>query len=92
MLPGRLVEMVNLGTSAVNSYTLYDQIPEILEQKPDAIFIYTGHNEFYGALGVGSSEQFGAYPGFVRTCLKMQRLKTFMLVRDGIASTRETGV
>ncbi len=86
ILPGRLVEVINLGASAVNSYTLYDQIPEILEQKPDAIFIYTGHNEFYGALGVGSSEQFGAFPGFVRTYLKLQRLKTFMLLRDGIAS------
>ncbi len=86
VLPGRMVEVVNLGASAVNSYTLYDQIPEILEQKPDAIFIYAGHNEFYGALGVGSSEQFGAFPGFVRTYLKLQRLKTFMLLRDGIAS------
>ncbi len=86
ILPGRLVESVNLGASAVNTYTLYDQIPEILEQKPDAIFIYTGHNEFYGALGAGSSEQFGAFPGFVRTYLKLQRLKTFMLLRDGIAS------
>jgi tetratricopeptide (TPR) repeat protein len=86
VLPGRKVEVVNLGTSAVNSYTLYDQIPEILEQKPDAILIYAGHNEFYGALGVGSSEQFGAFPGFVRTYLKLQRLKTFMLLRDGIVS------
>jgi lysophospholipase L1-like esterase len=86
VLPGRMVEVVNLGTSAVNSYTLYDQIPEILEQKPDAILIYAGHNEFYGALGVGSSEQFGAFPGFVRTYLKLQRLKTFMLLRDGIVS------
>ena len=89
ILPGRLVEVINLGASAVNSYTLYDQIPEILEQQPDAIFIYTGHNEFYGALGVGSSEQFGAFPGFVRTYLKLQRLKTFMLLRDGIASVSQ---
>lgn len=85
ILPTQLVEVINLGSSAVNTYTLYDQIPEILEHQPDLIFIYTGHNEFYGALGVGSSEQFGAYPGFVRTYLKLQRLKTFMLLRDGIA-------
>lgn len=89
VMPGRLVEVINLGASAVNTYTLYDQIPEILEQKPDAIFIYTGHNEFYGALGVGSSEQFGAFPGFVRTYLKLQRFKTFMLLRDRIASFTE---
>lgn len=90
VLPGYLVEVVNIGTSAVNTYTLYDQIPEILRYEPDAIFIYAGHNEFYGALGVGSSEQFGAYPGFVRYYLKLQRFKTFMLVRDVIASISKT--
>lgn len=82
MLPNKLVEMVNLGTSAINSYTLYDQTDEVLEQQPDAIIIYTGHNEFYGALGVGSSESLGAFPAFVRLYLKIQRLKTFLLLRD----------
>ncbi|MBP3193592.1 tetratricopeptide repeat protein [Natronogracilivirga saccharolytica] len=86
VMPGRLIEVVNIGAAAVNTYTLYDQIPEILAQEPDAIFIYTGHNEYYGALGVGSSEQFGAFPGFVRTYLRLQRLKTFMLIRDFIAT------
>ena len=54
-MPNRSVEVVNLGISAVNSYTLFDQVDEIIEQEPDAILIYAGHNEFYGALGVGSS-------------------------------------
>ncbi len=81
-LPDRKVEVVNLGISAINTYTLYDQVDEILEQSPDAIMIYAGHNEFYGALGVGSNENLGAFPGFVRTYLKLQRLKTFMLVRN----------
>ena len=84
MLPNRLVEVVNLGTSAINSYTIYDQTEEVLEQKPDVILIYTGHNEFYGALGVGSSESLGAFPAFVRTYLKIQRFKTFLLLRDVI--------
>lgn len=84
--PDRYVEVVNVATSAINTYTLYDQVDEILEQKPDLILIYAGHNEYYGALGVGSSETFGAFPGFIRTYLKLQRLKTFLLIRDAIVN------
>ncbi len=85
--PDRHVEVVNVATSAINSYSIYDQIDEILDQKPDAILIYGGHNEYYGALGVGSSETFGAFPGFVRSYLKLQRFKTFQLLRDIIVRT-----
>ena len=28
-------------------------------QEPDAVLIYAGHNEYYGALGVGSTESLG---------------------------------
>jgi len=82
--PDRHVEVVNVATSAINSYSIYDQIDEVLAQKPDAVLIYGGHNEYYGALGVGSSETFGAFPGFVRAYLGLQRYKTFMLLRDTI--------
>lgn len=82
ILPNRTVEVVNIGISAVNSYTLYDQIDEVIEHKPDLILIFTGHNEFYGALGAGSSESLGYFPAFIRFYLKIQRLKTFLLLRD----------
>lgn len=81
-MPSREVEIVNVATSAISTYTLFDQVDEILEQKPDAIMIYAGHNEFYGALGVGSNENLGAFPGFVRTYLKLQRFKTFLFLRE----------
>lgn len=86
-MPDKNVEVVNLGISAVNTYTLYDQLDEILEHKPDAIMIYAGHNEFYGALGVGSNENLGAFPGFVRFYLKLQRFKTFLFLRTIIVDT-----
>ena len=85
-MPDRKVEVVNVATSAISTYTLFDQVDEILEQKPDAIMIYAGHNEFYGALGVGSNENLGAFPGFVRFYLKLQRFKTFMLLREMIVN------
>ncbi len=86
-MPDREVEVVNVGISAISSYTLFDQVDEIIKQEPDAIMIYAGHNEFYGALGVGSNENLGAFPGFVRFYLKLQRFKTFMLIRTLIVDS-----
>jgi lysophospholipase L1-like esterase len=82
VMPSDTVEVVNLAISAVTSYVLYDQIGEMLEQRPDAVMIYAGHNEFYGALGAGSTESVGAWPAFVRTYLRLQRLKTVLLARE----------
>jgi tetratricopeptide (TPR) repeat protein len=87
VMPDREVEVVNVATSAISTYTLFDQVDEIIEQKPDAIMIYAGHNEFYGALGVGSNENLGGFPGFVRFYLKLQRLKTFMFLREMIVDS-----
>lgn len=86
-LPNDTVEVVNLGIAATNSYALVDFVDEILAQKPDAILIYAGHNEYYGALGAGSTESLGNFPGFVRLYLKLQRLKTFLLLRNSIKRT-----
>lgn len=86
-MPDKTVEVVNVGISAISSYTLFDQVDEIIAQKPDAILIYAGHNEFYGALGVGSNENLGGFPGFVRFYLKLQRFKTFMFLRTMIVDT-----
>jgi hypothetical protein len=54
--PGKQIEVINTSIIAVNSYTFYDKIDEILKEDPDAILIYAGHNEFYGELGIGSSK------------------------------------
>ena len=82
VLPNDTVEVVNLGLSATTTYALYDEIGEILKQHPDAILIYAGHNEFYGALGAGSTETLGAAPSFVRAYLSLQRFKTVLLARE----------
>ncbi len=86
--PDKHIEVVNTAMSAVNSFTLYDLMDEILAQKPDALLIYAGHNEFYGALGVGSLESVGKNPALVYTYLKLLRLKIFLLVRDIVGSLR----
>lgn len=84
--PSQHIEVISLGISAINTYTLYDMLDELMEAQPDAILIYAGHNEYYGALGVGSAENLGVFPGFVRFFLRIQRLKTFLALRDIYAS------
>jgi tetratricopeptide (TPR) repeat protein len=82
VLPSDTVEVVNLGITATNSYTIADLAPDVIAQRPDAILIYAGHNEYYGALGAGSTETLGAVPAFVRFYLRLQRFKTFLLLRN----------
>jgi lysophospholipase L1-like esterase len=55
LYPKNTIEVINLGISAINSYSLRDFIPGIIKQQPDLVIIYAGHNEYYGALGVGST-------------------------------------
>ena len=86
-MPDRNVEIINVATSAINTYTLYDQSDEILKYDPDAIMIYSGHNEFYGAFGVGSNESMGRYPSLVRSYLDLQRIKTFLFFRSILVET-----
>ena len=91
VLPSDTVEVVNLGIAATNSYAIVDFVGEILDQHPDAVMIYAGHNEYYGALGVGSTETLGSFPPFIRLYLKLQRLKTFQLLRNAITGIMGIG-
>jgi lysophospholipase L1-like esterase len=90
VFPDKNIEVVNTAMSAINSYTLLDYLDEIFAQKPDALLIYAGHNEFYGAMGVGSMESLGRIPAFTRFYLKLQKFKVFLLVRNFIGTMRRT--
>lgn len=80
--PDLKIEVINTALSATNSFTIRDFIPEILEQKPDLILMYAGHNEYYGALGVGSQESVVSSTGLVNFLLYMNKFKTTQLIRD----------
>jgi len=86
VLPGDSVEVVNLGIAATNSYTIADLAGEVIGERPDAILIYAGHNEYYGALGVGSSIRAARSPAIVRAYLRTLRLRTVALLRAGVTS------
>lgn len=80
--PSSKIEVVNLGLTAVNSFTLRDLFPGVLDQQPDLILIYTGHNEYYGALGVGSMESLGTSREMVNFLLYLNKFKTAILIRN----------
>lgn len=73
--PDRPVEVISTALSAVNSYTLLDFSDEILAQKPDAILIYAGHNEYLGLLGVGSHYAFASSPRLTRLFLQLRQFR-----------------
>ncbi len=64
--PDRNVEVLNLGTTAVATFPVLDMLGQMLEYEPDLVVIYAGHNEFFGAYGVGSAQSGGPSPTSIR--------------------------
>jgi hypothetical protein len=60
--PGRKVEVISLGTTAVASFPLVYMVREAVRYEPDLIVFYVGNNEFFGAYGVASINSFGTLP------------------------------
>ncbi len=85
LYPENTIEIINCGISAINTFTLRDFVPGILEQKPDLVLIYTGHNEYYGALGVGSSVSLGYSRTLVNTYIKLIDFKTTQFLQNIIS-------
>lgn len=83
--PGKKIEVVNTAITAINSFTLLDFTDQILKYKPNAILIYAGHNEFYGAFGIGSNETMSRNRGLTRLHITLMDLKTYQLVRNIIS-------
>jgi len=82
--PGKKIELVNTAITAINSFTLADFMPQILDQNPDAILIYAGHNEFYGAFGAGSNEAAFHSPTLIRMHLALLNDKVYQLTVNSI--------
>jgi tetratricopeptide (TPR) repeat protein len=88
--PDKYFEVINVAMAAINSYTLLDLLDEVIEQSPDAIIIYTGHNEYYGAMGVGSEESTGISRWLTILYLDLRSYRTFLLVRNFIGWAKES--
>jgi lysophospholipase L1-like esterase len=79
--PGREIEVVNTALTAVSSFTLLDQADAIVAQRPDAVLVYAGHNEYYGVLA-GGPRALGQHRRLVRAYLALRRLRTVQLLAN----------
>lgn len=80
--PNRQFEIINLSVTAVNSYTVLGFAKEIIDYKPDAVLIYSGHNEFYGTLGVGSTNRIGNNGHIIRLMLFLRQFRIVQLLTN----------
>ena len=81
-VPDKNFEIINVSLTAVNSYTILGFAKQVANYQPDAVLIYTGHNEFYGALGVGSTQQLGGNRFLVNSVLFLRDFKITQLLNN----------
>lgn len=89
IFPHRSIEVINVGMTATNSFTVLDMASDIMNEQPDLLIVYDGHNEFYGALGVASRDAWGGARWMTRLALRLIHLKTAYLLRDIIVLVRD---
>ncbi len=82
IFPDRSIEVINLGMTATNSYTVLDMAHELTRYQPDMFCVYDGHNEFYGALGISSRESIAASRWVNLLYLRLVHFRTFLFLRD----------
>lgn len=83
------IELVNLSLTGINSYALYDLADEIIKQDPDLVIVSMGHNEYYGALGVGSTSNLGSNIHLIRFVLKLRRLRVVQIFHGAIIKSMQ---
>jgi tetratricopeptide (TPR) repeat protein len=87
--PDKNFEIINLSLTAVNSYTVLSFAKEVVNYEPDAVLIYTGHNEFYGALGAASTQNLGSNPHIINFILSLRNLRLAQLIINFYADTKK---
>jgi tetratricopeptide (TPR) repeat protein len=80
--PDKGFEIINLSLTAVNSYTVLGFARELVKYQPDAVLIYSGHNEYYGTLGVGSTSSVGSNSGIIKWMLVLRKLRIVQWVTN----------
>ncbi len=78
--PERDFEIINLSLTAVNSFTVLEFGKTALEYEPDAVLVYTGHNEYYGAMGVAVTKGIGHSRMLARLLMKLRCLRLTQLI------------
>ncbi len=84
--PEKRAEIINVGMTATNSFTVNDIAEELVEYEPDLLVVYDGHNEFYGALGVASHESAGYGRWLSKVYLKLVHFRVVQLAQHIFAA------
>ena len=82
--PEQNIEVVNVSMAAINSIVIKDMLPEVLEQQPDLILLYVGHNEYYGVLGAASQTWFAGNTTMISWMLYLNHFKIVELLRNAM--------
>lgn len=80
--PGKNIEVINLGTTAVASFPLVYQVRDALRFSPDLFIFYTGNNEFFGAYGTASINAAGSLPPWALRAMRAARGLALVQVLD----------
>lgn len=87
--PERSYEVANCGVVAISSLDVLLLHKQALKYDPDAILIYTGHNEAYGADGIDSPIQRAfTSRGPAKFWLWFRNLRLVRLARNAVGSLR----
>jgi tetratricopeptide (TPR) repeat protein len=87
--PGRPLEVLNLGASAINSTVIRDLLPEVAALEPDLVLVYMGHNEFYGPDGVGAGWLERRIPPLIPLKYRLRDLALYRWLLPRTASSGE---
>jgi tetratricopeptide (TPR) repeat protein len=80
--PDKKFEFINCSLTAVNSYTVLGFAKELVHYQPDAVMIYTGHNEYYGVMGVGSTDNMGSNGFIIGLVLWLRQFRFVQLLTN----------
>ena len=86
LYPEKNIEVINCGISAINTYTIRDIVPDVIKQKPDLVLFYGGHNEYYGALGVGSTVSMGNSRSLINFYISIANYRIVQLLNKVISN------
>ncbi len=77
--PTRKIEVINAGYDALSSFGVLDVVRQVIDESPDLIIVYSGHNEFIGHFGVNSSVNVGHNRPLIRLILRLHASRLYLL-------------
>lgn len=83
-------EVINFAVTAFNSFGIADISSKMELLEPDAVVIYSGHNEFYGSLGSASTEGLSESATIRRLYLNMYSSALFQFGRTLLRSKQSS--